>query len=118
VIERGAKSDALLGPGDRDEQGRARLPYERAETLFREWSAALRGQAATLHQLRHSARTDDAEDGASVPMLMTKSGHASIRTLGKYARPGSRRWRSGSRRGTGPAEGGINSQAGKSRGLV
>ena len=48
----------------------------------------LLGQAATLHQLRHSALTHDAEDGASAPMLMTKSGHASIRTLGKYARPG------------------------------
>ena len=24
----------------------------------------------------------------SAPLLMTKSGHASIRTLGKYARPG------------------------------
>jgi integrase len=44
LTERGAKSDALLGPGDRDEQGRARLSYERAETLFREWSAALLGQ--------------------------------------------------------------------------
>ena len=83
VTERGAKSDALLGPGDRDEHGRARLSYERAETLFREASGG-----ATLHKLRHSALTHDAEDGASAPMLMTKSGHSSLRTLGKYARPG------------------------------
>ena len=41
-----------------------------------------------MHQLRHSALTHDAEDGTSAPMLMTKSGHASIRTLAKYARPG------------------------------
>jgi integrase len=83
VTERGAKSDALLGPGDRDEHGRARLSYERAETLFREASGG-----ATLHQLRHSALTHDTEDGASAPMLMTKSGHSSLRTLGKYTRPG------------------------------
>jgi integrase/recombinase XerC/integrase/recombinase XerD len=43
---------------------------------------------ATLRQLRHSALTHDAEDGASARLLMTKSGHASIRTLGKNARPG------------------------------
>jgi integrase len=56
--------------------------------LFREWSAEILGTAATLHQLRHSALTHDAEDGASAPLLMTKSGHSSLRTLGKYARPG------------------------------
>jgi integrase len=83
LTERGAKSDALLGPADRDERGRARLSYERAEALFREYSGG-----ATLHQLRHSALTHDAEDGASTPLLMTKSGHASIRSLAKYARPG------------------------------
>jgi integrase len=82
VTSRGAKSDGLLGPGDRDPEGRARLSYERAEELFREASGA------TLHQLRHSSLTHDAEDGASVPLLMTKSGHSSIRSLGKYARPG------------------------------
>jgi integrase/recombinase XerC/integrase/recombinase XerD len=82
LTERGAKSDAYVGPADRDERGRARLSYERAELLFKQASGG-----ATLHQLRHSALTHDAEDGASAPMLMTKSGHASIRTLGKYARP-------------------------------
>lgn len=82
VTERGAKSDALLGPGDRDEHGRARLSYERAETLFREASGG-----ATLHQLRHSALTHLAEDGMSAPMLMTKSGHTSITSLARYARP-------------------------------
>jgi len=55
--------------------------------MFREWTASLLGQDATLHQLRHSALTHDSEDGASAPMLMTKSGHTSIRSLGKYARP-------------------------------
>lgn len=91
VTDRGAKADAFVGPADRadrDDRGRARLSYERAEALFRDWAAAILGKAATLHQLRHSALTHDAEDGASAPMLMTKSGHASIRTLSKYARPG------------------------------
>jgi integrase/recombinase XerC/integrase/recombinase XerD len=88
VTERGAKSDAVIGAGDKDERGPARLSYERAEARFRDWTAALLGEAATLHQLRHSALTHDAEDGASSPLLMTKSGHTSLRTLGKYARPG------------------------------
>ena len=88
VTERGAKSDVPLGPADRDERGRARLSYERAESLFKEWTGAVSGKPATLHQLRHSALTHDAEDGASAPMLMSKSGHESLRTLGKYARPG------------------------------
>jgi len=39
----------------------------------------------TLHDLRHSAHA--AEDGVPTPMLMTKSGHASIRTLSRYSRP-------------------------------
>jgi integrase/recombinase XerC/integrase/recombinase XerD len=39
------------------------------------------------HDLRHSALTHAAEDGMPTPMLMTKSGHACIRTLGRYARP-------------------------------
>ena len=68
VTERRDKS--MLGPADRDERGRARLSYERAEALFREWTAAILGKAATLHQLRHSGLTHDAEDGTSTPMLM------------------------------------------------
>jgi integrase len=83
VTSRRARSDGFLGPADLDSEGRARLSYERAEELFREASGG-----ATLHQLRHSSLTHDAEDGASVPLLMTKSGHSSIRSLGKYARPG------------------------------
>jgi integrase len=41
----------------------------------------------TLHQLRHSRLTHAAEDGASTPMLMRMSGHTSVRSLGRYARP-------------------------------
>ena len=41
---------------------------------------------ATLHQLRHSTLTHDAEDGTGTPMLMARSGHTSVRSLAKYAR--------------------------------
>jgi integrase len=56
--------------------------WEQAEDLFRAASGG-----ATLHQLRHSALTHDAEDGASTPMLMAKSGHTSVTSLARYARP-------------------------------
>ena len=62
--------------------GRARLSYRQAEDLFK---AASGGK--TLHQLRHSALTHDAENGASTPMLMAKSGHTSVASLARYARP-------------------------------
>jgi integrase len=41
---------------------------------------------ATLHQLRHSGLTHASEDGTGAPMLMTYSGHRSIRSLAKHAR--------------------------------
>ena len=82
VTSRKGKSDANLGPGDLDPEGRGRLSVDQAEQLFKKSSGG-----ATLHQLRHSALTHMAEEGASAPMLMTKSGHTSLRTLGKYARP-------------------------------
>jgi integrase/recombinase XerC/integrase/recombinase XerD len=66
---------------DLDPAGRARLSYQQAAALF---SAASGG--ATLHQLRHSALTHDAEDGTGTPMLMARSGHTSARSLAKYAR--------------------------------
>jgi integrase/recombinase XerD len=40
----------------------------------------------TLHQLRHSALTHDAEQGTGTVMLMARSGHTSFRSLAKYAR--------------------------------
>jgi integrase/recombinase XerD len=65
------------------ETGRARLSYRRAEALFREASGG-----CTLHQLRHSALTHLAEQNVSLPLLMAKSRHASLRSLQRYARPG------------------------------
>ncbi|MFE7745122.1 tyrosine-type recombinase/integrase [Nocardia sp. NPDC057455] len=66
---------------------RARLSYRRAAELFEHHTAQLPGGPFTLHQLRHSRLTHAAEDGASTPMLMTLSGHSSVRSLAKYARP-------------------------------
>jgi integrase len=65
------------------ESGRGRLSYRRAEALFREASGGW-----TLHQLRHSALTHLAEQNVSLPLLMAKSRHASLRSLQRYARPG------------------------------
>jgi integrase len=65
------------------ETGRARRSYRRAEALFREASGGW-----TLHQLRHSALTHLAEQNVSLPLLMAKSRHASLRSLQRYARPG------------------------------
>jgi integrase len=63
--------------------GRARLSYRRAEALFRQASGGW-----TLHQLRHSALTHLAEQNVSLPLLMAKSRHTSLRSLQRYARPG------------------------------
>jgi integrase len=75
------KARVQLPAADLDEHGHARLSYQQAEALFK---AATSG--ATLHQMRHSSLTHDAEDGTSTPMLMARSGHTSVRSLAKYAR--------------------------------
>lgn len=67
--------------------GRGRLSYERAEYLFKRASLRLGGPGWTLHQLRHSALTHLAEEGVNLPLLMAKSGHRSLRSLQRYARP-------------------------------
>lgn len=77
-----------LPPGDVDPvSGKARLSYRRAAEVFEEATAGEHGGPWTLHQLRHSALTHDAENGASTPMLMAKSGHTSVASLARYARP-------------------------------
>lgn len=80
--------------------GRARLSYRRAAELFEQLTRplahpgttdpqefAVRG-GWTLHQLRHSALTHEAEDGTNTPVLLARSRHASVRSLERYARPG------------------------------
>ncbi|MFD5771226.1 tyrosine-type recombinase/integrase [Streptomyces sp. NPDC127049] len=80
------------------ETGRARLSYRRAEEIFEENTRLPANPLAspddiedldgwTLHRLRHSALTHDAEDGTSTPML-ARSRHASVRSLERYARLG------------------------------
>ena len=52
--------------------------------------------ARTLHQLRHSALTHAAEDGANTSTLLSFSGHTSVASLARYARVSPealRRWR-------------------------
>ena len=71
-------------PGHVDpESGHGRLSYRRAAELFSEYSGG-----RTLHQLRHTALTELAEANVSLPLLMAKSRHRSLRSLQRYARPG------------------------------
>ncbi|SIO87448.1 putative integrase/recombinase [Nocardiopsis sp. JB363] len=83
VTDRRAKGQALgQVPGqDLSPEGRGRLSYRRAEELF-----VVASGGSTLHQLRHSALTHAAEDGAQVPILMAYSGHTSVSSVAKYAR--------------------------------
>jgi integrase len=82
------RSRVPLPPADVDTaSGKARLSYRRAAEIFEQATAAEQGGPWTLHQLRHSALTHDAENGASTPMLMAKSGHTSVASLARYARP-------------------------------
>ena len=66
--------------------GRARLSYRQAAGLFTDATADVTGGPWTLHQLRHSALTHAAEDGASTSTLLAYSGHTSVRSLARYAR--------------------------------
>jgi integrase len=77
-----------LPPGDVDpDSGKARLSYRRAAEIFEDATAGEHGGPWTLHQLRHSALTHDAEAGMSTPLMMAKSGHTSVASLARYARP-------------------------------
>ena len=75
------KARVQLPAADLDPSGRARISYRQAAALFSRASGG-----ATLHQLRHSALTHDAEKGTGTPMLMARSGHMSVRSLARYAR--------------------------------
>ncbi|MGW1592844.1 site-specific integrase [Streptomyces sp. NPDC002343] len=79
------------------ETGWARLSYRRAEETIEENTRLLANLPAspediedlngwTLHRLRHSALTHDAEGGTSTPMLLVRSRHASVCSLERYAR--------------------------------
>lgn len=83
----GRRARVALPPGDVDPaSGRARLSYRRAAEQFEQATAGLPGGPWTLHQLRHSALTHAAEDGASTATLLAYSGHTSVASLARYAR--------------------------------
>ena len=77
---------------------RAWLSYRRAAEVFTHATRALAHPGTptdlatlpgwTLHQLRHSMLTHEAEKGTNTPTLLARSRHASIRSLERYARPG------------------------------
>lgn len=78
-----------LPPGDIDPgTGRARLSYRQAAGLFEGATRDYPGGPWILHQLRHSALTHAAEDGASTSTstLLAYSGHTSVASLARYAR--------------------------------
>lgn len=76
------RARVVLAPGDvYGPSGQARLSYRRAAEQF---TASTGG--ATLHQLRHSALTHAAEDGANTSTLLSYSGHTSVASLARYAR--------------------------------
>jgi integrase len=82
VFLTGRRARVPLAPVDlAPATGQARLSYRRAAELF---TAATDG--ATLHQLRHSALTHAAEDGANTSTLLSYSGHTSVASLARYAR--------------------------------
>lgn len=80
LTDRAARVELAVGDLDAV-SGRARLSYRRAAELF----TAVSG-GATLHQLRHSALTHAAEDGANTSTLLAYSGHTSVVSLARYAR--------------------------------
>ena len=89
-----ALAAADLDPGS----GRARLSYRRAEEIFTDRTKPLAhpditdpGLLAaapgwTLHDLRHSALTHAAENGANTGTLLAYSGHSSVASLARYTR--------------------------------
>jgi integrase/recombinase XerC/integrase/recombinase XerD len=88
---RGRKSGPLFltarrGAVSTTPDGYERPSYRRAAELFTAATGREHGGPWTLHQLRHSALTHAAEQGASTPLLMALSGHTSTRSLASYAR--------------------------------
>jgi integrase/recombinase XerC/integrase/recombinase XerD len=81
------RARVVLPPGDLDpDSGRTRLSYRRAAELFEQTTTDCPGGPWTLHQLRHSALTHAAEDGANTSTLLAYSGHTSVASLARYAR--------------------------------
>ena len=99
VFLTGRRARVALAAADLDPaNGRARLSYRRAEEIFSELTKPLahpgitdpdllaEAPGWTLHDLRHSALTHAAENGANTGTLLAYSGHASVASLARYAR--------------------------------
>jgi integrase/recombinase XerC/integrase/recombinase XerD len=87
VFLTGRRARVELPTADLDpDSGRARLSYRRAAECFEAATEKLPGGPWTLHQLRHSALTHAAEDGANTSTLLACSGHTSVASLSRYAR--------------------------------
>jgi integrase/recombinase XerC/integrase/recombinase XerD len=97
-----------LPPSDLDpDGGQARLSYRRAAELFEQATRPLanpgiidpaqleRRGGWSLHQLRHSALTHAAEDGANTATLLSYSGHTAVASLARYAPSPRRLWPAG-----------------------
>lgn len=84
---RNGRARLLLPPGGPGpDSGRARLSYRRAAELFEHATTGQPGGPWRLRQLRHSALTHAAEDGANASSLLAYSGHTSVASLARYAR--------------------------------
>jgi integrase len=68
------------------DSGRARLSYRRAAECFEQATTDLPDGPWDLHQIRHSALTHAAEDGANTSTLLAYSGHTSVASLARYTR--------------------------------
>lgn len=62
------------------------MSYRRAAENFEQATKDLTGGPYTLHQLRHSALTHAAEDGANTSTLLAFSGHTSVTSLARYSK--------------------------------
>ncbi len=67
-------------------RGQAARAIRRAAELFERATAGCPGGPWTLHQLRHSALTHAAEDGADTSTLLAYSGHTFVVSPTRYAR--------------------------------
>ena len=99
VFLTGRRARVALSAADLDPvSGHARLSYRRAEEIFTELTKPLAhpditdpqqladATGWTLHQLRHSALTRAAENGANTGTLLAYSGHSSVASLARYTR--------------------------------
>ena len=78
-------------PGPRDicpHTGRARLGYDRARILLRQYTATSSSDGLELHQLRHSAATHLGDQKVRLQLIMAKTRHKSPRTVMRYVKPG------------------------------